>query len=94
MKTYQYKMQWLLSLNGDFTQSTVQARKKVSDFINTVGSQSFTVIYFRDNDLKIVDSYNNMNRYPDNEQANTALIGLIGSIKPEGDIKYIEFIRK
>lgn len=94
MKTYQYKMQWLLSLNGDFTQSTAQARKRVVDFINTVGSQSFTVIYFRDNDLKIVDSYNNMSRYPDNKQANTALIGLIGSIKPEGDIKYIEFIRK
>lgn len=94
MKTYQYKMQWLLPLNGDFTQSTAQARKKVTDFINSVGSQSFTIIYFRDSDLKVIDSYNNMNRYPDNEQANTALIGLIGSIKPEGDIKYIEFIRK
>ena len=94
MKTYQYKMQWLLSLNGDLTQSTKQARKIVADFIKAVGSQSFTIIYFRDNNFLIVDSYNNMSRYPDNKQANTALIRLIGNIKPEGDIKYIEFIRK
>ena len=94
MKHYNYKMQWLLSLNGDFTQTTKQARKRVTDFIKTVGSQSFTIIYFRDHDLKIVDSYNNMNRYPDNEQADAALLGLIGSIKSDGDIKYIEFIRK
>ena len=83
-----------MSLNGDFTQTTKQARKRVTDFIKTVGSQSFTVIYFRDNGLKIVDSYNNMNKYPNNEEADTALIGLIGSIKPDGNIKYIEFIRK
>ena len=94
MKMYNYKMQWLMSLNGDFTQTTKQARKRVTDFIKTVGSQSFTVIYFRDNGLKIVDSYNNMNKYPNNEEADTALIGLIGYIKPDGNIKYIEFIRK
>lgn len=94
MKMYSYKMQWLMSLNGDFTEPTKQARKRVTDFIKAVGSQSFTIIYFRDNDLKIVDSYNNMNKYPNNEEADTALIGLIGSIKPDGDIKYIEFIRK
>ena len=94
MKHYNYKMQWLLSLNGDFTQTTKQARKRVTDFIKTVGSQSFTIIYFRDNDLKIVDSYNNMNGYPDNKQANDALLKTIKSIKETGCVKYIEFIRK
>jgi hypothetical protein len=94
MKMYNYKMQWLLSLNGDFTQTTKQARKQVADFIKAVGSQSFTIIYFRDNDLKIVDSYNNMNGYSNNKQANKALIETIKTIKETGCIKYIEFIRK
>ncbi len=93
MKTYKYKMQWLMSLNGDFTQPTKQARKRVTDFIKAVGSQSFTIIYFRDNDLNIVDSYNNMNKYPSNEKANKALFETIKSIKETGCIKYIEFIR-
>ena len=94
MKQYVYKMQWLLSLNGDFTQTTKQARKRVTNFINTVGSQSFTVIYFRDSDLKVVDSYSNMVSYPTDEKANKALINLIKGIKETSNIKYIEFLRK
>lgn len=94
MKLYVYKMQWLLSLNGDFTQTTKQARKKVTDFINTIGSQSFTVIYFRDNDLKVVDSWSNMVSYPNTEKANKALIDLVKGIKDTSNIRYIEFLRK
>lgn len=94
MKYYQFKMQWLLSLNGDFTQTTAQARKRVNDFIKTVGSQSFTVIYFRDNDLKVVDSYSNMASYSTSEKANKALIELVKTIKDTSNIKHIEFIRK
>lgn len=94
MKQYIYKMQWLLSLNGDFTETTKQARKRVNDFINTVGSQSFTVIYFRDSDLKVVDSYSNMVSYSTTEKANKALIDLVKSIKATSNIKYIEFLRK
>lgn len=94
MKQYVYKMQWLLSLRGDFTQSTKQARKKVTDFINTVGSQSLTVVYFRDSDLKVVDSWSNMVSYPNEEKANKALIDLVKGIKETSNIKYIEFLRK
>jgi len=94
MKYYNYKMQWLLSLNGDFTQTTKQARKKVTDFIKIFTCQSFTMIYFRDKDLKKLDSHNYMNGYPDNEQGNKLLLKKIKSIKPTDDIKYIEFIRK
>jgi len=94
MKIYSFKMQWLLSLNGDFTQTTKQARKKVVDFINTVGSQSFTVIYFRDKDLRVVDSYSNMVSYPTIEKANKALVNLVKSIKETSNIQYIEFLRK
>ena len=91
---YQYKMQWLLSLNGDFTQTTAKARKRVNAFINTIGAQSFTIIYFRDEKLKIVDSYSNMVSYSSEEKSNKALIKLVKSIKPFGDIAYIEFLRK
>lgn len=94
MKQYNYKMQWLFSLNGDFTQTKKQARKRVNTFIDIVGSQSFTVIYFRDNDLKIVDSYNNMVSYSTPEKANKALKQLIYSIFETSNIKYIEFLRK
>lgn len=94
MKTYQYRMQWLLSLNGDFTQPTKKARKRVTSFINTVGSQSFTIIYFRDKDLKVVDSYNDMVSYSTEEKANKALIELVKSIKETSNIQYIEFLRK
>jgi hypothetical protein len=94
MKEYNYKMQWLFSLNGDFTQPKKKARKRVNTFIDTVGCQSFTVIYFRDNDLKIVDSYNNMISYSTVEKANEALKQLICRIYETSNIKYIEFIRK
>lgn len=94
MKTYQYKMQWLLSLNGDFTQTTKKARKRVTNFINAVGSQSLTIIYFRDKDLKVVDSYNDMVSYSTEEKANKALIELVKSIKETSNIQYIEFLRK
>jgi hypothetical protein len=94
MKAYQFKMQWLLSLNGSFTQTQKQARKKVNDFIKTVGSQSFTVIYFRNRDLKVIDSYSNMVSYSTEEKANKALIDLIKKLKVDGDAQYIEFLRK
>ena len=94
MKRYVYKMQWLMSLNGDFTQTKKQARKRVNDFIEILGSQSFTVVYFRDNDLKVVDSYSNMVSYSTEEKANKALIDLVKGIKETSNIKYIEFLRK
>jgi len=94
MKQYVYKMQWLMSLNGDFTQTKKQARKRVNDFIEILGSQSFTVVYFRDNDLKVVDSYSNMVSYSTEEKANKALIDLVKGIKETSNIKYIEFLRK
>ena len=94
MKQYVYKMQWLFSLNGDFTQTKQQARKRVNSFIDIVGSQSFTVIYFRDNDLKTVDSYSNMVSYSTQEKANKALKELIKGIAETSNIKYIEFLRK
>lgn len=94
MKQYVYKMQWLMSLNGDFTQTKKQARKRVNDFIKIVGIQSFTVVYFRDNDLKLVDSYSNMVSYSTEEKANKAMIDLVKGIKETSNIKYIEFLRK
>ncbi|RTL00492.1 MAG: hypothetical protein EKK57_06995 [Proteobacteria bacterium] len=87
-------MQWLFSLNGDFTQTKKQARKRVNGFIDIIGSQSFTIIYFRDNDLKIIDSYNNMVCYSTPEKANKALKELIVGISETSNIKYIEFLRK
>lgn len=94
MKQYQYKMQWLFSLNSSFIQTQKQARKRVNTFINTINAQSFTVIYFRDKDLKVVDSYSNMNMYSTDEKANKYLIKLIAVIKEDSDIQYIEFLRK
>lgn len=94
MKTYVYKMQWLLSLNGDFSQTQAEARKRVNQFVDVIGAQSLTVVYFRDEDLKIVDSYTNMVSYSTPEKANKALKQLIKSIQGTSNIKYVEFLRK
>lgn len=94
MKTYIYKMQWLLPLNGDFTQTQAEARKIVNQFVDVIGAQSLTVVYFRDEDLKIVDSYTNMVGYPTPEKANKALKQLIKSVRGTSNIKYVEFVRR
>lgn len=94
MKMYSYKMQWLLSLNGNFMTSQKQARKNVNKFIDAVGAKSFTVIYFRDKNLKVIDSYSNMAMFSTDKEANKVLKKLIKKLQPIGDAQYIEFIRK
>lgn len=88
-KEYEYKLQWLMPLNPQ-----KEARSKVNKFINLMGAKSFTCVYFRDKDLKIVDSWNNMNQYSTPKKANEALINLVKTIKPDSNIQHIEFFRK
>lgn len=87
-------MQWLFSLNGNFATTEKQARKQINQFIDIVGAKSMTVIYFRDKDLKVVDSYSNMVMYSSEIEANKALKKLIAAINETGHIQYVEFIRR
>jgi hypothetical protein len=94
MKKYVYKMQWLFPINGNALQTKKEGRSNIFKFIDIVNAKSFTVIYFRDSDLKIVDSYTNMVMYNTEKEANSKLKSLIKSIFDKGDIQYIEFVRK
>lgn len=94
MKSYIYKMQWLFPINGNASQSKSQGRKNINSFIDIVNAKSFTVIYFRDYNLKIVDQYSNMVMYNTEKDANKKLKDLVKSIYDNADIQYIEFVRK
>lgn len=37
MKSYNYKMQWLLPINGNAIQSKSEGKKTIINFINAVG---------------------------------------------------------
>lgn len=87
-------MQWLFPINGNALQTKKEGRSNIFKFIDIVNAKSFTVIYFRDSDLKIVDSYTNMVMYNTEKEANSKLKSLIKSIFDKGDIQYIEFVRK
>lgn len=93
MKQYVYKMQWLFPINGNALQTKSQGRKNINSFIDIVNAKSFTVVYFRDCDLKIVDSYTNMVMYNTEKEANKKLKDLVKSIYDKADIQYIEFVR-
>jgi hypothetical protein len=94
MKSYNYKMQWLFSINGNSLQTKKEGRSNILKFIDIVSAKSFTVIYFRDSELNIVDSYTNMVMYNTEKEANSKLKSLVKSIFEKGDIQYIEFLRK
>lgn len=83
MKQYVYKMQWLFPINGNALQTKSQGRKNINSFIDIVNAKSFTVVYFRDCDLKIVDSYTNMVMYNTEKEANKKLKDLVKSIYQE-----------
>jgi len=87
-------MQWLFPINGHALQTKKEGRNNILKFVDIVNAKSFTIIYFRDNDLKIVDSYNNMVMYGTEKEANNKLKALIKTIFEKGDIQYIEFVRK
>lgn len=94
MKQYIYKMQWLFPMNGTAMQTKKEGRKNILSFIDIVGAKSLTVVHFRDSELKIIDSYNNMVMYSTEKEANNKLKALIKSIFENGDVQYVEFLRK
>lgn len=94
MKQYIYKMQWLFPINRKAMQTKKEGRKNILSFIDIVGAKSLTGVYFRDSELKIIDSYSNMVMYSTEKEANNKLKALIKSIFENGDIQYVEFLRK
>ena len=80
---YMYKIQWLFQNKTD--------AKKV---IRAIGSKSLDVIYFRNWDLKIVDSYNGMTMFPYGLADEKAIQEIDRKMKNNPDIRYIELLRK
>jgi hypothetical protein len=76
-------MQWL------FTKSEARAA------INLLNAKSFTVIYIRNIDLKILYQYNDMVMYPTNQKANEMAIEWINKTFREDKAAFhVEVVRK
>tara|TARA_R110002012_G_scaffold319733_1_gene541172 strand:+ start:65 stop:349 length:285 start_codon:yes stop_codon:yes gene_type:complete len=92
MKIYQYKIQWLFSVQGSFNETKVQQRKNLYSIIRGLGARSLTGITFYDNDMNIVDTYSNMVSfgYP---QANVKTVDYIKKALKNDKIQSVELLK-
>lgn len=88
MKTYQYKMQWLLPI------VTPKGFKVFRTFINYIGARSLDKITLRDKEYNILDQYDGFISYACRD-ANKDLISYVKrQLESQTDIVYVELLRK
>ena len=94
MKSYNYKIQWVFNVNGNFITPINQLRKELYSVIRALGAKSLTVINFLDADFKKVDSYTSMVQYPYNLANEETIKFIKKKLKNNPNIMQIELLRK
>jgi len=80
---YIYKIQWIF-----------QNKKNAKAVIRAIGSKSLDIIYFRDINFKIIDSYNAMIQYPYGLADEKTIQAIDRILKNNPNICKIELLRR
>ena len=94
MKSYNYKIQWLFQITGNFVTPKTQSRRELYTVIRSLGAKSLDKICFRDEDLKVIHTYSNMNMYSYNIASEEAIKYIKKQLKTNDKIYSVELLRK
>ena len=91
---YQYKIQWIFDIRGNFIETKASQQKRLFNTIKCLGARSFTKIHFRDSSLKTIQIYNGMVAFPTDTSDKETIKYIKEMIKTQPNIKFVELIRK
>jgi len=88
MKQYKYKIQWLIDVNKDY-----KFNNEIKQLLNIIGVRSLDKIVLRDNDYKIIDTYNSFICFPYGLAEKETLKYIKKQVKKNNKIVYVDFVR-
>ena len=94
MRSYNYKMQWLFPITSSFVTPKEQLRKELFTTIKILGAKSLTKICFRDQNLKIIGTYSNMNMYSFEQATKEAIKYIKKQLRKDENIYSVELLRR
>lgn len=94
MRQYQYKIQWLFNVRGNFITPDSQLRKELYQAIKILGAKSLDKILFRNENLDIIDTYSSMHSYSFEQGTKKALKYIKKQIRVNKEIHSVELLRK
>ena len=94
MKSYNYKMQWLFNVKGNFVATEKELKKELFDVLKALNPRSLTVIYFRDADFKMIGRYTGMVGFPSGTAFIETKKAIFRELKENPNITSVELIRK
>ena len=96
MRQYNYKIQWLFFVGNSFiswNQQKTQNRRHLYSVIRALGAKSLTKIVFRDENLKILDTYSSMIQYCNAGATIEAIKYIKKQLKKNDKIYSVELVR-
>lgn len=90
---YQYKIQWLFGVRGNFIESSAVQRKHLKNVLFAIGARTLDGIIFRDKDYAILDTYDGyiMKDSPESEKDAWKLI--LKKLRENDEITAVELLR-
>ena len=96
MKSYVYKIQWLLGMRMTFANNETTADKlsRLRVLLDVLGVRSLDKICLRDRDYKIVDTYTNFIGFPSGVAEAETMKYIKKQLKENDKIHYVELLKK
>ncbi len=90
---YQYKIQWLFGVRGNFIESSAVQKKNLKRVLFAIGARALDGIIFRDKDYVILDTYDGyiMKDSPESEKDAWKLI--LKKLRENDKITAVELLR-
>lgn len=90
---YQYKIQWLFGVRGNFIESSAVQRKHLKRVLFAIGARALDGITFRDKDYAVIDSYDGYTMHDSPESDKNAWKVILKKLRENDKITAVELLR-
>jgi hypothetical protein len=91
--SYQYKIQWLFGVRGNFIESSAVQKKNLKRFLFAIGARALDGIIFRDKDYAVIETYDGYTMYDNPEADKNAWKVILKKLRENDKITAVELLR-
>ena len=90
---YQYKIQWLFGVRGNFIESSAVQRKNLKRVLFAIGARALDGIIFRDKDYAVIETYDGYTMFNSPESDKVAWKVILKKLRENDKITAVELLR-